>query len=140
MSIEKLINLDSAKVSWKEYTLFETSASITVLIQEDIRESRHQSIPEFLQMVPEVNVAKIDSNKLAIKTGSFNSLYAEKLGERAVYVPLSSDAYMNVFDVTLEDIESKVVCSKRAPAINLRPQNPDPFFSSKSQFQAAPGL
>jgi len=105
MSIEKLINLDSAKVSWKEYTLFETSASITVLIQEDIRESRHQSIPEFLQMVPEVNVAKIDSNKLAIKTGSFNSLYAEKLGERAVYVTLSSDAYMNVFDVTLEDIE-----------------------------------
>ena len=33
-----------------------------------------------------------------------------------------------------KDFESKVVCSKRAPAMNPRPQNPDPFFSSKSQF------
>ena len=28
----------------------------------------------------------------------------------------------------------EVVGSKRAPAMNPRPQNPDPFFSSKSQF------
>jgi hypothetical protein len=29
---------------------------------------------------------------------------------------------------------NQVVGMKRAPAMNPRPQNPDPFFSSKSQF------
>ncbi len=33
-----------------------------------------------------------------------------------------------------QSLKSKVVGSKRAPAMNPRPQNPDPFFSSKSQF------
>jgi hypothetical protein len=36
--------------------------------------------------------------------------------------------------VLSRDFESKVVCSKRAPAMNPPETNPDPFFSSKSQF------
>jgi len=40
-------------------------------------------------------------------------------------------AFVNPPDIYFE---SKVVGSKRAPAMNPRPQNPDPFFSSKSQF------
>ncbi len=104
ISIEKLINLNPAKFSWKESIFFETSDSITVLIQEDIRESGYQSIPELLQTAPEVNIVKTDSNKLAIITGGFNSLYAETLSGRTAYIPLSSDAYMNVPDLMLDDI------------------------------------
>ncbi len=105
MSIEKLINLNPAKVSWKESTLFETSDSITLLIQEDIRESGYQSIPELLRMAPDVNVARIDLNEWALINGASNSLYAETLSRRTLYFPLSLDAYMNVPDVTLENIE-----------------------------------
>lgn len=104
ISIEKLINLNPAKFSRKESILFETSESIAVLIQEDIRESGYQSIPELLQTAPEDNIVKTDSNNPAIITGGFNSLYAETLSGRTAYIPLSSDAYINVPDVILDDI------------------------------------
>ena len=53
---------------------------------------------------------RIEAGFISGKDGTYvrshyRSLYAETLGERTVYVPLSSDAYMNVLDVTLEDIE-----------------------------------
>jgi len=53
---------------------------------------------------------RIEAGFISGKDGTYvrshyRSLYAETLGERTVYVPFSSDAYMNVLDVTLEDIE-----------------------------------
>jgi len=36
--------------------------------------------------------------------------------------------------VLSRDFESKVVGSKRSPAMNPWKQNPDPFYNSKSQF------
>jgi hypothetical protein len=104
ISIEKLINLNPAKFTWKESILFETSESITVLIQEDIRETGYQSIPELLQTAPEVNIVKTESNNPAIITGGFNSPYAETLAGGTAYIPFSSDAHMNALDLMLDDI------------------------------------
>lgn len=104
ISIEKLVNFNPAKFSWKESILFETSESIAVLIQEDIRDSGYQPIPELLQTAPEVNIVKTDSNNPAIITGGFDSLYAETLSGRTAYISLSPDAYMNLPNVTPDDI------------------------------------
>lgn len=94
MSIEELVNI---------------FAATTVLTQEDIRRSGHQSTPELLRIVPGVNVAKTDPNKWAITTRGFNSLYAEKslvlIDGRTVYTLLYSGAYWDVQDVMLEDVE-----------------------------------
>jgi hypothetical protein len=103
ISVEKLINLSPAKASLKESTLFETSTLITLLIQEDIRESGYRPVPELLRMAPDINVAEIDSDKWVLINGCSNSLYVETLSRRTAYVPLSSDAYMNIFDISLED-------------------------------------
>jgi iron complex outermembrane receptor protein len=103
MSIEKLINLDPAKPFMMESSLFETPASFAFLIPEDIRESGYLSIPELLRMAPDVNVPEFDLNEWALIYGASNSLYAEILGLQTLDVPLSPEAYMNIFDISLED-------------------------------------
>lgn len=109
MSIEELMNTEITTISRKEDTLFKAPAAITVLTNEDIRRSGHQSVPEVLRMVPGIHVAKIDSNNWAITARGFNSLYAEKLlvliDGRTVYTPLYSGVYWDVQDLMLEDIE-----------------------------------
>ena len=103
ISIEKLINLDPAKPFMTESTLFETPASFAFLIQEDIRESGYLSIPELLSMAPDVSVTEIDSDMWALINSASNSLYAETLGPRTLNVPLPPEAYMNIFEISLED-------------------------------------
>ena len=109
MSIEELVNIEDATVSKKERTLFKTFAATTILTQEDSQRLGHQSTPELLRIVPGVNVAKTDSNKWAITTRGFNSMYAEKslvlIDGRTVYTPLYSGAYWDVQDAMLEDVE-----------------------------------
>lgn len=109
MSLEELMNIEVTTVSKKEDTLFRSPAAITVLTSEDIRRSGHQSIPEVLRMVPGIHVAKIDSNKWAITSRGFNSMYADKLlvliDGRTVYTPLYSGVYWDVQDLMLEDVD-----------------------------------
>jgi iron complex outermembrane receptor protein len=109
MPIEQLMDVKVTSVSKKEDTLFGSPAAITVLTSEDIRRSGHRSIPEVLRMVPGIHVAKVDSNKWAITSRGFNSLYADKLlvliDGRTVYTPLYSGVYWDVQDLMLEDVE-----------------------------------
>ncbi len=109
MSIEELMNVEVTTVSKKEDTLHKTPAAITVLTAEDIRRSGHQSIPEVLRSVPGIHVAKIDSNRWAITSRGFNSLYSAKLlvliDGRSVYTPLFSGVYWDFQDLILEDVE-----------------------------------
>jgi len=59
----------------------------------------------FTEETPRIEAGFISGKDGTYVRSHYRSLYAETLGERTVYVPLSSDAYMNVLDVTLEDIE-----------------------------------
>lgn len=59
----------------------------------------------FTEETPRIEAGFISGKDGTYVRSYYRSLYAETLGERTVYVPLSSDAYMNVLDVTLEDIE-----------------------------------
>ncbi len=109
ISFEELMDMEITSVSKKEEKLFTTPASVFVISNEDINRSGHQSIPEVLRIVPGLHVAKIDSNKWAITSRGFNSMYADKLlvlvDGRSVYTPLYSGVYWDVQDLMLDDVD-----------------------------------
>src|SRR5919108_5307249 len=109
MSIEDLMNLEVTSVSKHTQRVSDSAAAVFVITQEDIRRSGAASIPEALQMVPGLQVARIDENKWAIGSRGFNGRFDNKLlvliGGRNVYTPLFSGVYWNVQDVMLEDVD-----------------------------------
>jgi iron complex outermembrane recepter protein len=109
MSIEDLMNLEVTSVSKHTQRVSDSAAAVFVITQEDIRRSGAASIPEALQMVPGLQVARIDENKWAIGSRGFNGRFDNKLlvliDGRSVYTPLFSGVYWNVQDVMLEDVD-----------------------------------
>ena len=63
LSMEELLQTEVTSVSKKAEHLFDTSAAVFVISQEDIRRSGVRSIPEALRMAPGLQVAQIDANK-----------------------------------------------------------------------------
>jgi iron complex outermembrane recepter protein len=109
MSIEDLMNVEVTSVSKRTQRVGDAPAAIFVITQEDIRRSGAASIPEALQMVPGLEVARIDENKWAIGSRGFNGRFDNKLlvliDGRSVYTPLFSGVYWNIEDVMLEDVD-----------------------------------
>src|SRR5207302_431784 len=109
MSIEELMSVEVTSVAKRPQRVADAAAAVFVITQEDIRRSGAASIPEALQMVPGLEVARIDSNKWAIASRGFNGRFDNKLlvliDGRSVYTPLFSGVYWNVQDVMLEDID-----------------------------------
>ena len=109
LSIEDLMDIEVISVSKKEQILSNTASAIFVITNDDIRRSGFTSVPEVLRMVPGLHVAKMDSNKWAITSRGFNSIFANKLlvmiDGRTVYTPLFAGVYWDVQDVVLEDVE-----------------------------------
>lgn len=98
---DKLINPD--KPFMTESTLFETPASLAVLIPEDIRQSGYQPIPELLSMAPDVNAPEIDLDKWTLVDDSSDSLYSETFDFQTLTIPLPAEAYMNIFNTSPKD-------------------------------------
>ena len=109
LSIEELMDIEVSSVSKKDQKVLETASAIFVVTNEEIRRSGFTSIPEVLRMVPGLQVARISSNKWAITSRGFNSIFANKLlvmiDGRSVYSPLFAGVYWDVQDVLLEDVE-----------------------------------
>lgn len=109
LSLEELMNIEVTSVSKKPEKLFETSAAIYVITQEDIRRSGMTSIPELLRMVPGLDVAHFDANIWDISSRGFNGLYANKLlvliDGRSVYSVINGGVFWNVQDTLTEDID-----------------------------------
>jgi iron complex outermembrane recepter protein len=108
-SIEDLMDVEVTSVSKKEEKLFETTAAVYVITQEEIRRSGLTNIPELLRLAPGLEVARIDGTKWAISSRGFNGRLANKLlvlvDGRSVYSPETSGVYWEVQDLLLEDIE-----------------------------------
>lgn len=109
MSVEDLMNMQVTSVSKRAQKVADAPAAIFVITQEDIQRSGARNIPELLQMVPGLEVARIDENKWAIGSRGFNGRFDDKLlvliDGRSVYTPLFSGVYWDVQDVMLEDVE-----------------------------------
>jgi iron complex outermembrane receptor protein len=108
-SLEQLMNVEITSVAKKPQRLEEAAAAVTVITQEDIRQSGMTSIPELLRMVPGLQVGQIDGSTWAIGSRGFNGKWSNKLlvllDGRTLYTPTFSGVYWDAQDVMLEDIE-----------------------------------
>jgi iron complex outermembrane receptor protein len=109
LSPEQLSKMEVTSVSKKEQKLSDTAAAVYVITQQDIRNSTATSIPELLQMVPGLDVARINGSRWAISSRGFNALYQDRLlvlvDGRSVFDPLFGGALWDEQDFILEDIE-----------------------------------
>lgn len=109
MTVEDLMNMQVTSVSKRAQKVADAPAAIFVITQDDIQRSGARNIPELLEMVPGLEVARIDENKWAIGSRGFNGRFDDKLlvliDGRSVYTPLFSGVYWDVQDVMLEDVD-----------------------------------
>lgn len=109
LSPEQLSKMEVTSVSKKEQKLSDTAAAVYVITQQDIRNSTATSIPELLQMVPGLDVARINGSQWAITSRGFNGLYQDRLlvlvDGRSVFDPLFGGALWDEQGFILEDIE-----------------------------------
>jgi len=115
LSIEDLANIKVTTVSKQEESLSKASASIYVITNDAIRRAGVHTLPEALRLAPNLQVAKIDSNRYAISARGFNSSTANKLqvliDGRIVYTPLYSGVFWDSQDILIQDIERIEVIS-----------------------------
>lgn len=109
LDLEQLGRIKITSLSKKEESVFDASAAVTVVTQDDIRRLGAANIPEALRFVPGLQVARVDGNKWAITARGFSSLFANKLlvliDGRSVYNPIFSGAWWDAQDTLLEDID-----------------------------------
>ena len=109
LSLEALGQLEVVTASKTPETLWQTSAAISVMTQEDIRRSGATSLPELLRLVPGVQVARIDSDHWAVGVRGFNDSFSKSLlvliDGRSIYTPLFAGVYWGVHDILIQDID-----------------------------------
>jgi iron complex outermembrane recepter protein len=109
LSLEQLGNIEVTTASKEPEQVWQTSAAIYVITQEDIRRSGATSIPELLRLAPGVEVARIDSDHWAVGVRGFGGEFSKSLlvliDGRSVYSPLFAGVYWQVQDTLLEDVD-----------------------------------
>jgi len=109
MSLEELMDIKVISVSKKEETLKDSSSSVFVLTQEDIKRSGLRSFAELMRLVPGMQVAQKNASTWGVTSRGFNNLRANKLlvmvDGRSVYSPLYAGVFWDQLDYLLNDIE-----------------------------------
>src|ERR1700722_7884821 len=109
LNLEDLMNIEVTSVSKKDQKLSRVASAISIISQDDIRNSGATNIPDLLRMVPGLDVAQINANSWAISARGFNHQFSDKLlvliDGRAVYQPTTGGVDWDTQDVPLEDIE-----------------------------------
>lgn len=115
LSLEELANVRVTSVSKRPERLADAPASIFVISSEDIRRSGATTLPEAMQLAPNLQVARSDARNYAITARGFNSVFENKLlvliDGRTVYSPLFSGVFWDAQDVVLADVERIEVIS-----------------------------
>ncbi|HCD35154.1 MAG TPA: hypothetical protein DER01_22315 [Phycisphaerales bacterium] len=111
MDLDALMNVEVSSVTkGKGMKLSDAPGAITVISEEDIRRTGHQSIPELLRLVPGLHVGRMDANNWAISARGFNTQYNKymlvMMDGRSIYTPLFSGVFWDTQDTVMEDIKS----------------------------------
>ncbi len=109
-SLEELLDLEVVTVSRHESRVFDTPAAISLITQQDLRESGVTAVPEALRMIPGMEVARgVENGGWLISARGLNVVPSTKLlalvDGRSVYNPFSAGVFWDVQDVFLPDIE-----------------------------------
>jgi iron complex outermembrane recepter protein len=110
MTLESLMDIEVTTVAKRPQTLAETAASVYVVSSEDIRRSGATTIPDALRLVPGMEIAHIDGNKVAMAMRGFNSGASSNkllvlIDGRVVYTALLSGVFWEHHDVLMADID-----------------------------------
>src|SRR4051812_23205072 len=109
LSLDQLMELEVTTVSRQPEPWFASASALQVVTDEEIRRSGATSIPEALRLLPNLQVAQVDSSQWAVSARGFNGTAANKLlvmiDGRSVYTPLFSGVFWDVQDTLLEDID-----------------------------------
>jgi iron complex outermembrane receptor protein len=115
LSLEELSRVTVTSVSGRPESLRTAASSIFVISQEDIRRSGASTLPEVLQLAPNLQVARLNARQWAISARGFNNAIANKLlvliDGRTIYSTLFAGVFWDFHDVVLEDIERIEVIS-----------------------------
>src|SRR5688500_10649732 len=99
-TLEELMNVEVTSVSRTEERLSSAPAALTVITGDDIRRSGATTVPDALQGVPGLHVAKARSSAWALSARGFSNVSSEKLlvlsDTRSIYTPLFSGVFWDV--------------------------------------------
>ena len=109
LSLEELMNVEVTSASKRPEKLSETASAIQAISGDDIHRSGATILPEALRLLPNLQVAQVNSSQWAISARGFNNTLANKMlvliDGRAVYTPLYAGVFWDVQNVMLEDID-----------------------------------
>jgi iron complex outermembrane recepter protein len=115
LSFEELLETPVMLVSGREERISQSPSAIQVITGEDIHRSGASSLPEALQLAPNLQVAQVNSHDWAISARGFNNTLANKLlvmvDGRTIYTPLFAGVFWQEQNVVLEDIDRIEVVS-----------------------------
>jgi iron complex outermembrane receptor protein len=115
LSLEALSDVRVTSVSRRSESVADAAASIFVISGDSIKRSGAATIPEALQLAPNLQVARVDARNYAVTARGFNSAFENKLlvliDGRSVYTPLFSGVFWDAQDVVMEDVERIEVIS-----------------------------
>jgi len=121
LSLQELTDINVTSVSKRAEPLLTAPAAIYVITSDDILNSSATSVPEMLQLAPNLQVAQSNSYNYAITARGFNSTLANKLlvliDGRSVYSPLFGGVYWDMQQVMRGDIQQIEVI--RGPGATL---------------------
>lgn len=117
LSLEDLMEINVYSASRRLERVQGIPNAVFVLTAEDIRRSRVTNIPDALRLVPGVQVAQTDNNKIGVSIrgfiGGFGGSSAARLANkllvlvdgRSIYDPLFSGVFWESRDIVLADVE-----------------------------------
>jgi iron complex outermembrane recepter protein len=115
LSLEDLLNQDVTVVARRPEKLSASPSAVQVITGEDIARSGATSLPEALRLVPNLEVAQVNSHDWAVSARGFNNTLANKLlvmiDGRTVYTPLDAGVFWDAQNVLLADIDRIEVVS-----------------------------
>jgi iron complex outermembrane receptor protein len=121
MSLDELLNVEVTTVSREPERLSDAASAIQVITGDEIESSGAVTLPEALELAPNLDVAQVSSHNWAISSRGFNgaplgnNTLSDKLlvmiDGRTVYTPLFGGVFWDVQNVMLEDVDRIEVVS-----------------------------
>lgn len=117
LSLEDLMEINVYSASRRLERVQGVPNAVFVLTAEDIRRARVTNVPDALRLVPGVQVAQTDNNKIGVSIrgfiGGFGGSSAARLANkllvlvdgRSIYDPLFSGVFWESRDIVLTDVE-----------------------------------
>jgi iron complex outermembrane receptor protein len=109
LTLEQLGNIEITTATREPEQVWQTSAAIYVITQQDIQRSGATTIPDALRLAPGVEVAQADSHTWSVGIRGFGSNLTRNvlvlIDGRTVYSTLLAGTYWEVQNLFLEDID-----------------------------------